>query len=426
MLLSTSNKYLFNDNFYESCKIFKDSGLVPNNLTEYERRQFKSKCSLFTLENSTAGLDPQSGSFKLYMLIRSKTLNVRKHKVELISPNQRDRILKENYEDILTSRNGRDSFYNKIAMKYINISRRYVFEWLQKQENYQLHVIQPKEKIYRPQDTTIVNQKMMIDLIDLSTLKGHNAKREYVLCAIDTFSKFAYCKAITKKKAVNVVNALKIILNENYQITKGYPLVIHSDNGSEFISNEYKNYLNSLKIKYIFGRIYTPTDQATIERFNKTIKYMIFSYLSLNNTKKYYTVLDSIVENYNNSIHSSIKATPKSIHKSNRNNEKQIQLVEDRIKLFADKNRELSILNIGDKVRISINTDPQVKKDKLFAKKYVNQWFSEIYKVSRRYNLNDVTKKTKYKLIMIKDAKGNDVNNEVTLTYSRDDLQVIK
>ena len=48
-----------------------------------------------------------------------------------------------------------------------------------------------------------------------------------------------------------------------------------------------------------------------IGRFNKTNKENIFKYFSANNTRKYVDVLDLLVDQYKNTIHSSIKMTPK-------------------------------------------------------------------------------------------------------------------
>ena len=47
-----------------------------------------------------------------------------------------------------------------------------------------------------------------------------------------------------------------------------------------------------------------------IERFNRTIKENMFKYFSANNTRKYVDILDLLVNQYNNSIQSSIKMTP--------------------------------------------------------------------------------------------------------------------
>ena len=46
-----------------------------------------------------------------------------------------------------------------------------------------------------------------------------------------------------------------------------------------------------------------------IERFNRTIKEKMFEYFSANYTRKYVDVLDLLVEQYNNTIHSSIEMT---------------------------------------------------------------------------------------------------------------------
>ena len=47
-----------------------------------------------------------------------------------------------------------------------------------------------------------------------------------------------------------------------------------------------------------------------IERFNRTIKEKMFKYFSANNTRKFVDVLDLLVDQYNNTIHSSIKMIP--------------------------------------------------------------------------------------------------------------------
>ena len=50
---------------------------------------------------------------------------------------------------------------------------------------------------------------------------------------------------------------------------------------------------------------------CVIERFNRNIKEKMFKYLFANNTSKYVDVLDLLVDQYNNTIHSSIKMSPK-------------------------------------------------------------------------------------------------------------------
>ncbi len=47
-----------------------------------------------------------------------------------------------------------------------------------------------------------------------------------------------------------------------------------------------------------------------IERFNRTIRDKINKYMIAYKTNRFIDVLPELVENYNNSIHSSIKITP--------------------------------------------------------------------------------------------------------------------
>ena len=61
---------------------------------------------------------------------------------------------------------------------------------------------------------------------------------------------------------------------------------------------------------------------CVIERFKRTIQEKLFKYFSANNTRKFVDVLDLLVDQYNNKIHSSIKITPKEA--SRKENENKI------------------------------------------------------------------------------------------------------
>ena len=76
----------------------------------------------------------------------------------------------------------------------------------------------------------------------------------------------------------------------------------------------------------------------------------MFEYFSANNTRKYVDVLDLLVDQYNNTIHSSIKMTPKEA--SRKVNEKKVWrnlYPEFGGKTLAPK------FSVGDNVRITKN-----------------------------------------------------------------------
>lgn len=418
MLLQSINKKNISDNLYDRILNYKQNNILTRGLTESQIKRFKTCSNKFSLENG-----------KLFTTIKSKSLNVKNHKVELIAPRDRDNVLQVMYNDVEQSRNGRDSFYFKVALKYMNISRSYVQEWLRKQENYQLHLIQPREKLLQPETVKSIGEKLMIDLIDMTAYKGSNGRKGWVLTGIDVFSKFGFAKAITTKKADKVLDGLKDILLE-YRTKMGMnPQLIHSDNGSEFTNRDYKEYLRQNNIKTFYGQTYTPQQQGNIERFNRTLKGLIFSYITkrkshnLPFSERYVDVLDQILKNYNDSIHSSIKDKPKNILKPNRSNLKQIKLVDKRIEKFGANKKELPTLLINDRVRLHILTRSEHRKEKIFAKKYLPQWSKEIYEVVRRFNLNNPLKKSKYKVKKVVDEDGNNVNILIDKLYYRHDLQ---
>ena len=84
-----------------------------------------------------------------------------------------------------------------------------------------------------------------------------------------------------------------------------------------------------------------------IERFNRTIKKKMFKYFSSNNTRKCIDLLDLLVNQYNNSIHSSIKMTPNEASRKENENKVWRNLYPE----FGGKNLNQKF-SIGDNVRI--------------------------------------------------------------------------
>ena len=75
----------------------------------------------------------------------------------------------------------------------------------------------------------------------------------------------------------------------------------------------------------------------------------MFKYFSANNTRKYFDVLDLLVDQYNNTIHSLIKMTPKEA--SRKENEKKVW--RNLYPEFGGKTLTPQF-SIGDLVRITI------------------------------------------------------------------------
>ena len=110
---------------------------------------------------------------------------------------------------------------------------------------------------------------------------------------------------------------------------------------------------------------------GVIERFNRTIKENMFKYFSANNTRKYVDVLDLIVDQYNNAIHSLIKMTPKEASRKDNENKMWRNLHPE----FGGKTMK-PIFQIGDNVRIT-------HKKKTIDKLYTQIWTEEMFTISK-------------------------------------------
>ena len=95
----------------------------------------------------------------------------------------------------------------------------------------------------------------------------------------------------------------------------------------------------------------------------------MFKYFPANNTRKFVDVLDLLVDQYNNTIHSSIKMTPKEASRKENENKVWINLyIEFGGKTLTPK------FSIGDNVRIT-------KKKKSFDKGYTQRWTEEVFTI---------------------------------------------
>ena len=152
--------------------------------------------------------------------------------------------------------------------------------------------------------------------------------------------------------------------------------VLSSDNGGEFIAAPFRSLLERHNIKQIFSQSYTPQSQGMIERFNGTMKSLIYGYLTQYETKRYIDVLPDLVKNYNEKRHSTIRQVPRDVLAGSVSRAP----VEERIRHNASKSlnvikTSLPTIQVGDKVRVAI------VKDIIGEKGYKVRWSRDVYTV---------------------------------------------
>ncbi len=91
---------------------------------------------------------------------------------------------------------------------------------------------------------------------------------EYVTCLIDYCSKYP---EILSGKTTTSATIIKWL--EEVFARYGYPDSLTSDNGPQFVSHEFEDYLQKRDIQHIRSAVYNPQENGLVEVFNRFIKY---------------------------------------------------------------------------------------------------------------------------------------------------------
>ena len=203
------------------------------------------------------------------------------------------------------------------------------------------------------------------DLVEIQKYSKWNNGIKYLLTVIDVFSKYGWIEPLKDKKTESVSSAFDTIFKKS----KRKPEKLWTDKGSEFISKHCKDFLKTHNITLYHTQ--NEEKSSIVERWNKTIKNKMWKMFSENNNTVYWKKLNKLVDDYNNTVHSSIKMTP--TEASKKENEKQVfaNLYEDEI-YFKPKKPKFSI---GDKVSLS------KYKRRVFDKGYTPNWTEELFVV---------------------------------------------
>ena len=196
------------------------------------------------------------------------------------------------------------------------------------------------------------------DLVDMQSFSKFNNGIKYLLMVIDVFSKYGWIVPLKSKTGVDVANALSKIFSERR------PMKMWVDKGKEF----YNKHVKALDVQ-----LYSTENEeksSVVERWNRTMKEKMFKYFSANSTRKYSHILDEMVNNYNNTKHSSIKMTP--VEASDKKNKNRVWMNLNGKATNPVKPK----FSVGDKVRIT-------KKKTVFEKGYTPRWTEEVFTVSQ-------------------------------------------
>jgi len=270
------------------------------------------------------------------------------------------------------------------------------------------------EELHKPVNNKFQKRKVIAyaindiwgaDLVDMSEWKDANDGYTFLLTVIDVFSKYAFAIPLKNKSAESVVSAFEKI-HKNYG---SLPKKLWTDSGSEFYNSKLKVFMkkNSIEIYSTFG----DHKSAVVERFNRTLKDLMWKYFTANNTRKYIDILDTLIKNYNNKKHSTIKMSPNEALKN-----------EDKVYKTYFKNDEIidpliPKFNVDDYVRIS-----RIKG--IFEKGYLPNWTRAVYQVVKVLNTDPITYTLKEEDDTV--LQGAFYENEMQLTSKPEFFEIEK
>ena len=210
-----------------------------------------------------------------------------------------------------------------------------------------------------------------VDLADMQSLSKKNKGIKYLLCVIDLYSKYAFVIPLKDKKGISITNAFDKIIKQ----FKRKPNKLWVDQGSEFHNRVFKKWLSDNDI--IMYSTFNEGKSVVAERFIRTLKNKLYKHMAATGKNVYYDVLDDIVNEYNNTKHSTIKM-------------KLMDVKDNKRVYIAEHNEKYSRFKVGDRVRIS-------KYKNIFAKGYTPNWSREIIIVNKindtvpyTYNIKDL------------------------------------
>lgn len=284
-----------------------------------------------------------------------------------------------------------DKLQKKIKLKDIK-------KFLSTQRNYTLYKQSTAKNVRNAYKIFTIDQLWEMDLISIPSLSKFNSGIIHSLVCIDVFSRFAFVRTLQSKQPREVVKCLMNI----FKTSNRQPHTIQSDAGKEFTGKEMQLFLKNRNIEFRVPRTTLPAKCAVVERFNRTLKQKIGRLLEWkkvmhkSNEKRYIDDLQDIVDDYNKTIHSSIKIAPQKVNKTN-----SAALYE------KIRTHWTSIDPVSPKLRQGSYVRVKRKRD-LFEKEAAKPvWSNEIFTITRAIPRHP------YPVYEIKDLKGHIIDGKL-------------
>ena len=132
-----------------------------------------------------------------------------------------------------------------------------------------------------------------------------NGRMRYLFIVIDVFSKFTWAVPVYSKDAKAIMAAFgQMLTTANPRHHKR----LQNDKRKQFFNSHFQTLMKCHGIQHFASE--SKQTAAVVERFNRTIKTRIWTYLSDRGTVRWIDIIHDLVVAYNHSRHRSIGIAP--------------------------------------------------------------------------------------------------------------------
>ena len=212
--------------------------------------------------------------------------------------------LRDIYYDPSEGYQSAERLYQKAKEKGLSVSRKMVREWLRTQDTCTRY--KPTVRKHKYLKTFVKNlaDQAQLDLVDMGMYGNKNKVYRWILTAVEILSRYAFTIPVYRKDTKNMTKAVDLLLESFKRRFGKYPSVVQFDEGKEFYNVGVRNLLKSHDVNYFSTQ--SDKNAAIVERFNRTLKTMMWKYFYAKGTYNWVNALDELTGNYNNTKHDSI------------------------------------------------------------------------------------------------------------------------
>ena len=283
-LILKLNNYGYSPEVLEEVREFKTTGKIPDYIKGKVR--YSKKWQPFYIANN-------------HLIYRPKELKV------ILDPDEKQQIMKEVFDNDRTGvGTGVTQFYHNICLKYLNIQRKEVGDFLMKQKTYQISR-NTRHRINKPILAFAPNERWAIDLVSMERYSKQNKGYIQILTCVDFYSRYVWARPLKNKKSADVVVALRDICNK----AGVYPEILQKDGGGEF-QGATNTFMEGHNIKWINTLSYSPQSNGLIENFNNQLRKMLRELMIRHGNLVWYNQLDLCCSIKNRQRNSTTKKRP--------------------------------------------------------------------------------------------------------------------